>query len=202
MAYCTTTDVKLYGGWSDSDAGDDTLVAAVIPYAQQMIDQYCRRTFEYTDDSDNSTVRYFDAKDDIIDNYTLMLDADLHKVLSISVDGSAISSNSYVFEPRNSAPYYGITILSNSSDDWDYGTDSENAIAIDGHWAYSATAPADIKLACITLTNWLIKQRNSDLALTAPIVDASAGVTVLPVQVPTVVRQILQTYRKPTFEAI
>lgn len=202
MAYCTSTDVKLYGGWADSDAGDDTIIAALIPEAQQIIDTYTRRTFEYTDDSDNSSVRFFDAEADIVDVYTLLLNKDLHKALSISVDGVAISSDSYVTEPRNDAPFWGVTILPNSSDSWDYGTDHENAISIDGHWAYSQTPPADIKLACITLVNWLKKQRNSDLALTAPIIDAQAGITVLPVQIPNVVKMTLDRYRKPTFEVI
>ena len=200
MAYISTSDVKAWGGWLASDAGDDSVIALAIPYAQQMIDSYCKRTFEYT--SDDESVRYFDAKDDIRDVYSLVLDMDLHNIVSISVDGTAISSNSYVTEPRSDAPYWGITILSSSSDSWDYGTDSENAIAINGNWAYSSSAPADIKIACINLVNWLIKQRNSDLALAAPIIDASAGVTILPITVPNVVRLILQLFRKPTFEVI
>ena len=202
MAYCTTTDVKLWGGWTDTDANDDALFGVLIPYAQQMVDSYTGRTFEIgtgTNDSDASTDRYFDAESDIRDSYTLELDNDLCKIISITVDGKAISSNSYVTEPRNDAPYWGVTILGNSTDTWDYGTDSENAINIDGFWTYSTSAPADIKLATIILVDWLKKQRNSDLALTAPIIDAQSGVTVMPVQTPTVVRQILNAYRKPTF---
>lgn len=202
MAYVTSTDVKLYGGWADSDANDDSLIAVLIPYAQQMIDSYTNRTFEFTDSSDNSVVRYFDAEDDIRDNYTLLLDKDLYKVVEITVDGNAISSDSYVTEPRSDPPYWGITMLSNASDDWDYGTDSENAIAIDGHWAYSSSAPADIQLATIILADWIKKQRNSDLALTAPIIDARAGVTILPVTVPNIVRQILNSYKRTTFEVV
>jgi hypothetical protein len=207
MAYCTSDDFKLAGGWATSDTGDDSAIEYYIPIAQQMIDTHCDRTFEVvttTDqsDSDVSSIRYFDAEADIVDTYTLLLDKDLCKILSISVDGVAISSDSYVTEPRNDIPYYGITILSNSSDDWDYGTDAENAIAIDGFWAYSTSAPADIKSACVILTNWLFKQRNSDLALTAPIIDAQSGVTVLPVQTPTVVRSTLSRYKRQIFKAI
>lgn len=200
MAYCATSDVKAWGGWLTSDAGDDTAIGMAIPFAQQMIDSYCDRTFEYT--SDDYASRVFDAKSDIRDYMTLMLDKDLHDITSIKVDGIAISSDSYVTEPRSNAPYWGITILPNSSDDWDYGTDSQNAIAVEGAWAYSSSAPADIKLACLFLVNWLLKQRNSDLALTAPIIDASAGVTIMPVTVPNVVRQVLNSYRRVVFEVV
>ena len=69
MPYCTSTDVKLWGGWADSDAGDDPVIAVLIPYAQQMIDSYCNRSFEMVttsdqSDSDVSTARIFDAAAD------------------------------------------------------------------------------------------------------------------------------------------
>lgn len=203
MAYCTTTDVKLYGGWVDSDTGDDTVLGVIIPYAQQMIDSYTGRTFEVDNSSsDKEVVRYFDAEADVYEHITLTFDKDLYAMGHVFLDGSAISSDSYVMEPRNSTPYWGITLYESSSDTFDYGTDSANAISISGHWAYSSDAPADIELACITLVNWLLKQRNSDLALTAPIIDASAGVTILPVTVPNLVRQILNSYKRIGFEVV
>ena len=190
MAYATSTDVKIYGGWADSDAGDDELINVLIPYAQEVIDSHTNRTFEYTDSSDSEEVRTFDAEADIRDDYTLLLDKDLHKIRSITVDGVAISSDSYVTEPRSDAPYWGITILDSSSDTWDYGTDSENAIKVTGHWAYSQTPPSDIKLATIMLTNWLKKQRNYDLALTAPVITES-GAAVMTIHMPIIVSNIL-----------
>lgn len=195
MAYCDSADIKTYGGWASSDVYDDAVVDQLIPVAQQMIDSWCGRTFEFTNTSDASVARTYDA-DANIDGRTLWLDKDLYSVRQLTVDGTVISSDSYVFEPRSDTPYWGITILGSSSDSWSYGTDAENAIVVDGHWAYSATAPQDIKIATVLLVQWLIKMRNSDLALTAPIVDAQAGVTVMPVQMPNVVKAILLRYKR------
>ena len=204
MAYISSSDVKNYGGWASTDVGDDTLIAQLIPIAQQMIDTYCNRSFEVVttsdqNDSDTSTARVFDAEDDIED-YTLILDKDLCNIVSVSVDGLVMSSNVYVTEPRSDPPYWGITVIPGSTDDWSYGTDNENAISVDGFWTYSSSAPADIKMANILLVQWLTKMRNSDLALTAPIVDASAGVTIMPIQMPNIVKQILSAYRRVNFE--
>lgn len=202
MAYCTSTDVKVYGGWADSDAGDDVLLGVLIPYAEEVIDTYTGRTFEYDDSSsDNEVARTFDAEADVRDDYTLMLDKDLHKIGLVTIDGQAISSDSYVTEPRSDAPYWGITLLSSSSDTWDYGTDSENAIEVYGHWAYSSDAPADIKLAIIMLVDWLKKMRNSDIALTAPVITES-GAAIMPVQMPNIVANIISRYKRVTFEVV
>jgi len=204
MTYISSSDVKNYGGWETTDVGDDNLIAQLIPVAQQMIDTYCNRSFEVgtdTTDSDASSVRVFDAEADIVD-YTLMLDKDLCKIVEISVDGLLMSSNIYVTEPRSDTPYWGITVIPGSTDDWSYGTDNESAISVDGFWSYSSSAPADIKMANILLVQWLTKMRNSDLALTAPIIDASAGVTIMPVQMPNIVKQILHAYRRITFEVV
>jgi len=202
MAYCTTYDIKLYGGYSDSDNFDDDLFAMLIPIAQQKIDSYCKRTFEYTNDSDSSESRIFDAEDSVVDGYTLILDKDLHSIRSITVDGTAISSDNYVTEPRSDAPYWGVTILGSSESSWDYGTDAENAIAVDGHWAFSQSAPEDIMMACVLLTQWLHKMRNSDLALTAPIIDTRAGVTIMPIQLPSIVTTILDDYVRIIVKAV
>lgn len=202
MAYCTTTDVKLWGGWADTDTGDDVQIAALIPYAQEVIDSYTNRTFEYdSSSSDNEVVRTFDAEADVRDDYTLMLDKDLHEVTHIFVDGDAISSDNFVTEPRSDAPYWGITLLSSSSDTWDYGTDSEDAIKVYGHWAYSNSPPSDIKLATIILVDWMKKMRNSDIALTAPVITES-GAAIMPVQMPNIVANILTRYRRMTFVVV
>ena len=193
MAYITSTDVKVFGGLADSDSFEDVLLAVLIPIAQQLVDTFTERTFEYTNTSDASVSKTFDALRDV-SGRTLYLDQDLHSIRSISVDGVAISSDSYVTEPRTDAPFFGITILGSSSDSWDYGTDAENAIVIDGHWAYSQTPPEDIKVATILTVEYLMKLRNSDLALTAPIV--ADGITIMPSQLPSLVRMILAKYRK------
>jgi len=48
------------------------------------------------------------------------------------------------------------------------------------------------------LVEYLMKLRNSDIALTAPII--ADGVTVMPSQLPSIVRTILNQYRKHAIE--
>ena len=194
MAYVTSTDVKLHGGWSSSDTFDDSLITLLIAQATTIIETFTDRVFESTG-SDADSTRYFDAEADVWDYKTLTLDEDLLTIASIIVDGRTFASDSYVTEPRSDAPYWGITLLDSSSDTWDYGTDSENAIAVTGQWAYSSSAPADIQWATIRTVLWFHKQRNSSVDLDRPLL-TDAGITIMPTRLPADVVSILQLYRK------
>ena len=143
MAYTTTADVKTYMGISGR--GDDTLIGALVTAAQSAVDAYFRRTFEASGD----TTRYFDAVADV-NGRTLMLGADLCAITSVTNGNGNVVTN-YVTEPRNTTPYYALTIKSNNAENWTYSTAPENTIVIVGKWAYSTTAPASI----VHLTKWL-----------------------------------------------
>jgi hypothetical protein len=139
MAYSTTADVKTYLGVTGS--GDDTLIGTLVTAAQSAIDAYFRRTFEASD-----STRYFDPTVDVRGR-TLLLVADLCAITSVT-NGNGNAVTLYVTEPRNTTPYYALTIKSNAAENWTYSTTPENSIAVVGKWAYSATAPASIAHLC------------------------------------------------------
>jgi hypothetical protein len=160
MAYASLADVKAYLGITTS--GDDALLTALIARAQSAIDAYTHRTFEASAD----TTKRFDAD---YDTFEGMLDwtpygLDLCAITSVvNGDGVTITSTQYVTEPRHSTPYYGIRLKASTglTWEWDNNSDSENAIAITGRWAYSITAPADIVHAAIRLSAFYYRQKDS-----------------------------------------
>lgn len=199
MAYVTIDDFKLYAKHPDLDT-DDTLVPALIARAQGIIDNYCGRTFETSSDvgtatSDGWVSRSFDYSSDI-DGYTLYFDRDICLIGDVTngdSDSTVISSDNYVTEPRNDAPYYAITLKSSSTDLWTYTNDVEDAITVSGVWAYSQTAPDDIKHATLRLTNWMYKQRLAELDADRP-VTTQYGFAVMPASWPKDFKDTLEPY--------
>ena len=192
MAYCLHTDVKLYLGIKGS--GDDTLIDDLITRAQATIDTFARRSFEASAD----TTRNFDAVADT-NGRTLIVDKDLASITTVTNgDGNTISSSNYVTEPRNDTPYRSITILGSSTSYWQGATngDNEDAISIAGKWAYSTSAPDDIKHACILLASWLYRRKDSiGSDADRPLITGD-GVTILPSTMPAEVQQIIKRYRR------
>lgn len=194
MAYATLVELKTYADFQDSD--DDDLLTDLIESAQAIIDLFTGRTFET--DSDDAT-RTFDAVEDV-DGRTLFLDEDLAALTSITNgDGTSYADSDGVFvtEPRNSTPYWGITLKASAGLYWqnDSDGDPEDAISMTGKWAYSTTAPADIKQACIRLASWLYKMRESDETADRPLLTGD-GVTIMPARLPGDAVDILKRYRR------
>lgn len=188
MAYTTTTTVKTYLGISTTT--DDGLLATLIATAQQWIDTYTRRTFEASADS----TRYFDAQADVYGN-ELWLSSDLATVGTVTNgDGAVLGTADYVTEPRNTGPYYLLKMRSDSTAAWTYSDHYENSISVTGKWAYSTTAPADIAQAAVRLTAWLYHQKDNYADQDRTFI--AGNTTVLPLNIPTDVRLILDTYRK------
>lgn len=193
MAYASLADLKTYlasGGWSGG-TGDDTLLTDLLARAQAIIDRETGRTFEASADS----TRKFDAVRDV-DGPTLYLDEDLAQITSVTNgDGVAVASTNYVAEPRNRTPSYALRLLGSSSVAWTYDDDPENAISIAGRWAYSVSAPDDIKHATIRLAAWLYRQR-SDAAKDDDRPILANGVWIMPSRLPQDVASTLAEYRK------
>lgn len=181
MAYTTTAQVKEY--LNITGAGDDALIARLITAAQSAIDQYCNQPFEATAD----TTRYFDDLD--LNGSTLYLDYPLVSVTTITNgDGEAVESDDYKLQPRNRPPYHRIITINDGS--W-YASE-EDEISITGRWAYSLTAPADIVQACIRLTSFLYRQRDTSADLDRTVI--TEGVTLLPGALPQDVLTLLANY--------
>lgn len=184
MAYVTTANLKVYLGITTNT--DDTLLGTLIDQAQAAIDAYTGRTFEH---AATGTARYFDAEADV-DGRTLWLDKDLCSITSVvNGDGVTLTTADYVTEPRNDTPYNRLTLKASSSYVWTYTTTPENAITITGKWAYSATAPNAIILACTRLAAFLYQQKDNHTD--APML--VGDVAVMPIAMPADV----QLYLKP-----
>ena len=181
--YIATADVKTYLGISGS--GDDALISALVSAAQSAVDAYFRRTFEASADA----TRYFDAVADVRGR-TLMLGDDLCSITSVT-NGNGNLVTGYVTEPRNTAPYYALTIKSNVAENWTYSSYPENAITVVGKWAYSTTAPAGI----VHLTKWLaaVMYKSKDNVLVAGESGIAAAVDILAGDVPPDIRIIMSS---------
>jgi len=187
VAYTTTAAVKLLLGIPTASTGDDALLADLIAQAQDAIDLYCHRTFEAAGD----TTKYADAVADV-SGRTLTLPVDLAQVGTITNgDGTEITSGQYVTEPRNATPYYAITLKASTGIDWTYTDDPENAIAIEGRWAYSVTAPSAIVRATNRLAAFMYNQRGQSTDMDRPVVSQS-GTVLLPAGLPRDVAELIE----------
>jgi hypothetical protein len=187
MAYATIAEVKAYLGIDGS--ADDALLTALLPRAQKWLEDEIGAVFEASADS----TRYFDAVADV-DGRRLWLDTFLYSITSITNgDGVVVTAGQYVTEPRNAAPYHAITLRSNSGVSWTYDDDPENAIAIAGRWAYSASAPADIVHATVRLCGFLYRQKDSQVfdVTSSP----EMGTITIPRGTPADVWAIIRLYR-------
>jgi len=192
MAYTTFSDIQDY--LNISTTGDAPLINSLVDRAQAAIDIYTGRTFEHTT---IAATRYFTVGVDT-DGPHLFLDEDLCKISTIKTDcdgtTASISTTEYVTEPRNETPYHKITLLSSTTNSWDYTNDPENGVQVAGCWSYSTVAPNDIKQACIRLTSYYYRQRDSQVFDVTAIPDA--GVITVPQGIPADVKMILDPYRK------
>lgn len=190
MAYCDLVELKEYLGVTGT--GDDLLLDALISSSQKIIDIHTGRTFEAT----TSTTRYFDSSSDV-DGRMLYFDTDICVITTVTNgDGVVISAANYFTEPRNSAPYFAIKLKQSSAYQWEATTagDNENAIAVLGKWAYSLTAPADVRHACIRLASFLYRQKDNAADLDRAVIAGNS--TILPAQIPNDIRLILSPYRR------
>jgi hypothetical protein len=179
-------------GLEAARTGHDQLLSRLIEAAQAFIEgpEGAGRRFE----SSSPSSRHFDALVDV-DGLTLRLDYDLAQVTQIfNGDGAEIPAGQYVTEPRNESPIYAIRLKRSAEVAWAFDEDPEDAIEVRGHWAYSVTPPANIVQACIDLTVWLYRRRDSsdaDRAMITP-----DGITILPSAVPGHIMATLRSYRR------
>jgi len=224
MAYTDVASVKSY--LSINSSSDDALIAVLIGQAQSFIERQTNRKFEAANDTtryfdlwqNTGSVRYTGKRSpwyaDATSSYalanilperiggygwnrTLYLDEDLCQITTIvNGDGTTITSDKYVTEPRNVTPWYAITLRESAGLTWTAGTDVENAIAVTGRWAWSISASADIQMATIELAAYLYRRRGFEgAALDQPQVSPS-GVTLFPSGMPASVKATITAYQK------
>ncbi len=193
MAYITLAELKEY--LQITAATEDHVLEDVIEDAQQQIDSYTGRVFEAAADS---TRRFAVGKDTHGDE--LLLDEDLCAITTIvtNADGGTgavtLSASDYYAYPLNRTPYYKIKLAESSTRSWDYTNNPEAGITVTGKWAYSTTAPNDIRRACRRLAAYHYKNRDAQVFDTTALPEQ--GLIVVPKGLPADVVQILEPYRR------
>ena len=185
MSYATTDELKAYIPGITATTEINGLLQACLNRATDAIDAFCGRKFR----ADADATHYFDALRDI-DGSTLYLDDELAQITSITNgDGHTIAIGGYATEPRNQAPYFAIKLRSSSGASWTYIRDHEDAIAVTGRWAFSVTPPADIVQACLRLSAFYYKLKDSQVFdVTA---DPQKGTMTIPKGIPQDVKLLL-----------
>lgn len=193
MAYITRAAVKTYLGATQT--GDDALLDSLILAAQAFIEgpDGAQRVYEAAAD----TTRYFDAISDV-SGRTLYLDRDCCQITTVANgDGGAIPSSEYVTEPRNSTPFYAITLKAASAYVWQWSNSPENSIAITGRWAYSVTAPERVQQWMRELVAYLYRRKDSSGDADRPLLTGD-GITILPSALPKGLMYQMMVERKKT----
>ena len=185
MAYASSVQVKAYLGITTN--ADDTLIDSLIERAEGIIESYTGRIFEA-----ETATKYFGV-DAIEGRYLYLLGYDLLTVTKLTNgDGTALTSGQYRLEPRNETPKWAIRL--NEDYSWEFD-DSDDEISIAGTWGYSTTAPGDIRHACVRLTAFLYRQKDTNADIDRPMVTGD-GVTIMPSALPQDVKSILDNYRR------
>lgn len=185
MGYVTTADVKQYLGITT--AGDDSLITSLIERAEGVIESYTDRVFEA-----ETTTKYFGI-DNIDGRWLYIWSYDLLSVTTLTNgDGVEIASANYRLEPRNETPKYMIRL--DEDYNWEFD-DSDSEISIAGTWGYSTTPPLAIKHACVRLTAFLYRQKDTSADIDRPFVTGD-GVTIMPSSLPQDVKSILDNYKR------
>lgn len=186
MAYAELSELRAYLGVESND--DDALLQGFLASAQALIDKQAGRTFEATAD-ESRTFDEWDVAGDL-----LILGADLCSVTSVVEYGSALVRNDdYYTRPRvdSDAPFYALRRADNMA--WD----GDGEVVVTGRWAYSVTAPDDIRHATVRLAAYLYRQKDNaagDLDRTVVV----GGTTILPAVFPHDVERMLRPYKRVT----
>jgi len=187
--YCTVADIKSY--LTIGQDIDDVLLENVIERATKMIETYTHRVFQ----CDSATSRFFDAEQDTSQKRRrLWLRYDCAEISYVkNGDGSTILATNYVTLPRNETPIYAIDLKLSYDDVFFWDESPEDAIEVSAFWAYSKTPPLDIVQACVRLSTFLYKQKDTTSDIERPILTGD-GSTIMPVRLPKDVEQILKPY--------
>lgn len=187
--YCSLSEVKAYLTVSSTNATDDTVIEDMIEMASRMIDAETHRTF-YA----RSETHYFDYTKE----RSLFMDDDLLTITTLTNgDSSVITSADYKLFPLNKSPKNEIRLLQSSTYSWqtDGYSNTEGVISVAGTWGYSATAPDNIKHACISIVIAAYHRRYGEGVEGVAQVTA-AGIVITPRDIPADAWGIIKSYRK------
>jgi hypothetical protein len=187
--YATLEDFLLFvAPDAERDEMDDALIESLITAASRYIDNVTRRRFYASTET-----HYFDTPESGRD---LWLNDDLLAVTTLTNgDGTVIPAAEYKLHPYNITPYYMLTLKASSDVYWqgEADGDTEGVISIAGSWGYSATAPEDIKEACLMIARNVYRGRTGETAGSATV--TGAGVVITPKDVPQLAAAIIERYK-------
>jgi hypothetical protein len=174
MSYVTKDEVKKYMGVNFS-AGLDSFVDTVIAGCQLYIEKFCgdpklgKRVFE-APSPDDPVTRVFNGN-----GSEKLFIGDLFDVVSVEVDGVALTeSDDYYLYPLNQTdeayqyiemvqPFTRVNSNSRIGTQGQYIFEiGQSNVVIEGHWYFTETCPADIKLALLKLVGAVIKENVND----------------------------------------
>lgn len=185
MSYASLQQLKDYLGITTD--GDDDLLQELIDRAAGIIDAYTGRRFEAETDT-----RYF-QESDTDGNELPLYGNDLLTITRLTNgDGVEIAAADYRLFPRNSNPKWLIRL--DESKSWSFST-GDSEISVAGTWGWSATAPADIQHACVRLSAFLYRQKDTSADIDRPMVTGD-GVTIMPSGLPSDVQKLLDRYKR------
>jgi hypothetical protein len=207
MAYATLADLK--AELSITATRDDALLTAKLEEAQFIIERTYNRRFEAT----AVETRLLDCAYPHVgdDGRTLLLPWDVCQIDEVrNGDGTVIPVEAYVTTPRLRSvadgasvaidvpewwPWYAIVLKAGSGLRWRHNGSPEEAIAITGMFAFSATPPANVRSATIRLAYWLYQQRDVAADVSSATV-GKQGKVLLPAQLPQDVEMRLRGLRR------
>jgi len=186
--YATLAEVKAYIDTSSTNATDDGVIEDMVEMASRLIDKLTIRTF-YA----RTETHYFDYSG----GRSLVMDDDLLTVTTLTNgDDDTIASTEYNLLPFNRSPKHEIKLKQSSTEGWEIDSDgnSEGVISVAGTWGYSATAPDDIKHACISIVISAYHKRfGQGVEGVAQI--TAMGVVITPQDIPKEAWTIINPYR-------
>lgn len=150
MSYATLADLKTYLKVTANT--EDALLQSFLDEATGIIDEYVGRPSAAT----TPVARTFTADHDA-DGAMLMFDCDYAAAISSVVhDGTTLQSSDFYTEPRQTGPYWGLSLKSGQ---W------SGDIEVTGLWAYTTnangSADALIVGACRALAAWLYRAKDN-----------------------------------------
>ncbi len=173
---------------------DDDLLIDYVYQASAAVEAHCgRRLSDITNETGTLTKKY-DYDSPPIFGRMLFLDDDLLSVGTLTNgDGTVIASTEYRLLPTNGSPKYAIELYSGSSIAWNYLTNREEAIQIQGAWGYASstlTMPQEVRTATAKLAAWLYQTRDN----TGEKVAFADGSMSIPPDAPPMVFKLLSRY--------
>lgn len=191
--YASVTEFKAYQRITSTDTTDDGVITDILEAASRLIDNLARRTF-YA----RTATKYYDVPDEYDGDILYIEDDDLLTVTTLTNgDTTVLTTSDYILLPNNSSPKWGIKLKDSSTYTWEQDSDGndEQVITIVGTWGWSASAPDDIKEACLQIASAYYHRRFGE-NMTADTTISTGGVVISPVDIPASARSIIKRYER------